>query len=277
MASSNLTWSPLQHANFLNNSDPAKGISLVIPRVFNNIGWRRIKKHIIEANLGFVERIDVVPVAEGKYKRAFVHFAPGKWNMRDSTARDALKALQAGESIKLEYESPWYWLVGISGAARPDEAPKSFKNLVGTRAEVMHGTAYKTGYGKVKSDGGNSLTKTNLKYNKNGRIVSREHKTKVVIETGSSGESKQNNTEKLKRANAAVNRLKRANAAENRLKRANAAEKRLKRVNAAEKRLNKTTKKGGRRKKRKTRRKKKSKKKCRKKRKKSRKTKSNKR
>lgn len=117
-------YSATQQANFTKNSDPQQGISLCIPRVFNNIGWRRIKKHIIEANLGYVERIDVVPVAEGKYKRAFVHFAPGKWNMRDATARNALKALQEGNKIKLEYESPWYWLVGISGAARPAEAPK---------------------------------------------------------------------------------------------------------------------------------------------------------
>ena len=117
-------YSATQQANFAKNSDPQQGISLCIPRVFNGIGWRRIKHHIIEANLGFVERIDVVQVAEGKYKRAFVHFAPGKWNMRDSTARDALKALQSGAKIKLEYESPWYWLVGISGAARPAEAPK---------------------------------------------------------------------------------------------------------------------------------------------------------
>ena len=117
-------YSATQQANFAKNSDPQQGISLCIPRVFNSIGWRRIKHHIIEANLGFVERIDVVQVAEGKYKRAFVHFAPGKWNMRDSTARDALKALQSGAKIKLEYESPWYWLVGISGAARPAEAPK---------------------------------------------------------------------------------------------------------------------------------------------------------
>ena len=51
-------------------------------------------------------------------------FAAGKWNMRDATARAALKALQEGKKIKLEYESPWYWLVGISGAARPAEAPK---------------------------------------------------------------------------------------------------------------------------------------------------------
>tara|TARA_B110000444_G_scaffold59641_1_gene55549 strand:- start:836 stop:1558 length:723 start_codon:yes stop_codon:yes gene_type:complete len=117
-------YSATQQANFAKNSDPQQGISLCIPRVFNNIGWRRIKQHIIEAGLGFVERVDVVPVAEGKYKRAFVHFAAGKWNMRDATARAALKALQDGQKIKLEYEAPWYWLVGISGAARPDEAPK---------------------------------------------------------------------------------------------------------------------------------------------------------
>ena len=121
---SSTTYSAQQQANFAKNSDPAQGVSLCIPRVFNNIGWRRIKQHIIEANLGFVERVDVVPVAGGKYKRAFVHFAAGRWNMRDATARAALKALQEGKKIKLEYESPWYWLVSISGAARPAEAPK---------------------------------------------------------------------------------------------------------------------------------------------------------
>jgi hypothetical protein len=41
---------------------------------------------------------------------------------------------------------------------------KSFKKLIGTRAEVMHGTAYKTA-GK--------LTKDKLIYSKSGRIVSR--------------------------------------------------------------------------------------------------------
>jgi len=118
------TFSATQQANFAKNSDPAQGVSLCIPRVFNNISWKRIKGHIIDANLGFVERVDVVPVAGKNYKRAFVHFSPGKWNMRDDTARQALKALQDGNKIKLTYEDPWYWLVGISGAARPAEAPK---------------------------------------------------------------------------------------------------------------------------------------------------------
>ena len=117
-------FSTTQHANFLKNSDPKQGISLCIPRVFNNIGWRRIKQHMIEANLGFVERVDVIPVAGGAYKRAFVHFAAGKWNMRDETARETLSALQDGKRIKLVYDEPWYWLCGISGAERPAEAPK---------------------------------------------------------------------------------------------------------------------------------------------------------
>mgnify|MGYP003639930532 CR=1 FL=1 len=117
-------YSDKQQANFAKNSDPSQGISLCIPRVFNNIGWRRIKQHMIEAKLGFVERVDVIPVSGGAYKRAFVHFAAGKWNMRDETARTMLTALQEGRKIKLEYEEPWYWLVGISGAERPAEAPK---------------------------------------------------------------------------------------------------------------------------------------------------------
>lgn len=127
------TFSAQQQANFAKNSDPFQGVSLCIPRVFANIGWRRIKQHMIEANLGFVERVDVIPVYKfGKvaYKRAFVHFGAGKWNMRDETARQALKVLQEGKKIKLEYESPWYWLVGISGAERPDEAPKPRERTV---------------------------------------------------------------------------------------------------------------------------------------------------
>ena len=121
---SSRTFSATQQANFAKNSDPAQGVSLCIPRVFNNISWKRIKGHIIDANLGFVERVDVVPVAGKNFKRAFVHFAAGKWNMRDATARQALKALQDGNKIKLTYEDPWFWLVGISGAVRPAEAPK---------------------------------------------------------------------------------------------------------------------------------------------------------
>ena len=137
------TFSSQQQANFAENSDnEGHGISICLPRVFKNIGYRRVFRHMREANLGFVERVDVVPVY-GKdgtiaYKRAFVHFAKGRWNMRDHTARAALEALKSGKRIKIEYDTPWFWLAGISGAKRPDEAPKPYERKV--NIEVVQST-----------------------------------------------------------------------------------------------------------------------------------------
>jgi len=53
------------------------------------------------------------------------------------------------------------------------KAGRTYKNLVGTRAEVWHKTAFKTGYGKTRSEGGTALTRVNLVKNKHGRIVSK--------------------------------------------------------------------------------------------------------
>ena len=64
------------------------------------------------------------------------------------------------------------------------KAGRTYKNLVGTRAEVMHGTAFKTSYGKTKSEGGDALTRVNLKYNKQGRIVSVESLGDIEITNG---------------------------------------------------------------------------------------------
>lgn len=104
------------------NSDPNKGVSICIPRVFNNIGWRRIKQVFIDLRWGFIDRVDVIPF--GKFKRAYVHFAPGKWNMRDRNARTALTSLQNGDEVKVLYDEPWFWKIGISSSVKPDEAPK---------------------------------------------------------------------------------------------------------------------------------------------------------
>ena len=48
---------------------------------------------------------------------------------------------------------------------------KKYDMLVGSRAQVWHGTAYKTSYDRPKPKG-DALTKANLKMNKHGRIVS---------------------------------------------------------------------------------------------------------
>ena len=104
------------------NSDPKQGVSICIPRVFNNINWKRIKELFITMNWGFVERVDLIPC--GSHKRAYVHYAPGKWNMRDRQARNALTALQNGEEVKVVYDEPWFWKLSISNSKKPDEAPK---------------------------------------------------------------------------------------------------------------------------------------------------------
>lgn len=113
------------------NSDPKNGISLCIPRVFNNIGWKRVKRHMIEANLGFVEAVHLIP--RGQFKRAYVHFRANSWNMRDPVARQALTALQNGQKIRIEYDAPWYWEVSISRSERRAEAPKPKERKVQIR------------------------------------------------------------------------------------------------------------------------------------------------
>jgi hypothetical protein len=111
-----------QTVNFQNNSDPNHGVSIVIPRMFNNLNWRRVKQLFVQANFGFVERVDVV--AKGDHKTAYVHFAPGKWNMRSHEARHFLTKLQNGEEVQLVYDDPWYWKIRISNSVRPSEGPK---------------------------------------------------------------------------------------------------------------------------------------------------------
>ena len=109
---------------FEDNSDPAKGIILVIPRVFPNVRWQRIQQVFIDLNWGFIERIDTIPIQGGKSKRAFIHFAPGRWNTRNPEVMEVLDALRNGHQFKVFYDDPWYWKVSISRARRLEEAPK---------------------------------------------------------------------------------------------------------------------------------------------------------
>ena len=99
------------------SGDPSKGVSICIPRVFNNISWYRIKQAFIALNWGFIERVDVIP--SGGTKRAFVHFAPGRF-----TATKILEALINGEQIKIIYEDPWFWQISLSRSAKPESAPE---------------------------------------------------------------------------------------------------------------------------------------------------------
>lgn len=104
------------------NSEPESGVSLCIARVFNNISWKRIKDVFISLNWGRVDRVDVIHM--GTYKRAYVHFLPGRWNVRNHEAVSALEAMQKGEEVKVLYDDPWFWKIGISRSQKPSEAPR---------------------------------------------------------------------------------------------------------------------------------------------------------
>jgi len=107
-----------KNEHFDKNSQVENGISLCIPRMFNNIGHRRVKGVFIKQNWGYVERVDVIHY--GDHKKAFVHFRPGSWNWNVRNSQ-VLDQLQRGEQIHLRYENgkPWFWHVGISYVERP--------------------------------------------------------------------------------------------------------------------------------------------------------------
>lgn len=109
-------------SNTIANCNPETGVSLCIPRVFNNIGWRRIKQTMISCGWGYVDRVDVIPC--GTHKRAFVHFAPGKWNTRSGEAMAVLEAFRNGQQVQVVYDEPWFWKISASGSKKPAEGPK---------------------------------------------------------------------------------------------------------------------------------------------------------
>ncbi len=107
-----------KNEHFKTNSIDTNGISICIPRMFNNIGFRRVKGVFIKQNWGFVDRVDVIHY--GDHKKAFVHFRPNSWNWTKRN-QQILEQLQNGEQIHLRYESgkPWFWHIGISYTEKP--------------------------------------------------------------------------------------------------------------------------------------------------------------
>ena len=146
-----------KNEHFITNSNDANGISLCIPRMFNNIGFRRVKGVFIKQNWGFVERVDVIHY--GDHKKAFVHFRPNSWNWTKRN-QQILEQLQRGEQIHLRYESgkPWFWHVGISYTEKPKKEdvnyfPSGVMNL------------------KKTTQGDELLKKKRVEFNSNGQYL----------------------------------------------------------------------------------------------------------
>ena len=98
---------------------PSSVPSLCIPRVFSNIGERRIYQIFDDLRLGDISRIDIVRAnnAKGdKCNRVFIHFSRWYNNRNADTARERLLN---GNDIKVIYDEPWYWKVAAYREAPP--------------------------------------------------------------------------------------------------------------------------------------------------------------
>lgn len=88
--------------------------SLCIPRVFNNIDEKRIRRVFDGLQLGKIQRIDIIQRNNEngeKFKRVFVHF--DKWNWNED-AQAVRRKLISGKEIKIVYDNPWFWKVSAN-------------------------------------------------------------------------------------------------------------------------------------------------------------------
>jgi hypothetical protein len=96
--------------------------SICIPRVFKNIGEKRVRAIMYSLKFGFVERVDMVAKTNQKgdeFWRVFVHFS--SWNERNDSAMQVQAKLDSGDQVKIVYDSPWYWMISKSKTQRPEQ------------------------------------------------------------------------------------------------------------------------------------------------------------
>ena len=110
---------------FIQDTD---NMTLCIPRVFSNIGEKRIRSVFYALKLGHIGRIDIVSkISERgeKFNRVFIHFE--RW-FDTTNALSALKLLSEGKDIKVIYDEPWFWKVSTyrKPLARPPVVNNQF-------------------------------------------------------------------------------------------------------------------------------------------------------
>jgi len=86
--------------------------SVFIPRVFANIGEKRIANVFYQKDIGEVSKVDLVRRTNEKgekYNMAFVHF---EYLFQTTSAKNFREDVENPEvKAKLVYEDPWFWLV----------------------------------------------------------------------------------------------------------------------------------------------------------------------
>ena len=98
-------------SNTMNLSTIPKNVPvLCIPRVFSNIGEKRIYHILLQLNIGEITRIDLVKRTGNKgenYNQVYIHIL---WNNEENSIT-ARQRLLNGQEIKIIYDDPWFWKV----------------------------------------------------------------------------------------------------------------------------------------------------------------------
>jgi hypothetical protein len=116
--------------------------TLCIPRVFINIGEKRIRSVFYALKLGHIGRIDIVSKTSEKgerFNRVFIHF--DRW-FDTENALSALKLLNAGKDIKVIYDDPWFWKVSAYKPTRRAPHVKQVHNTAVSISDKIDDTTY---------------------------------------------------------------------------------------------------------------------------------------
>lgn len=107
---------------YLKAGEPSPEFTMCIPRVFSNITEKRIRtifKKLRFPNINKVRLLTCTGINKrtgepDDYNRAFIHFDSLSCPETLFSVRMKLRAILAGETIKIMYEEPWYWKASIS-------------------------------------------------------------------------------------------------------------------------------------------------------------------
>jgi len=87
-------------------------MSIFVPRVFANFSDERIVDVFEHLDMGIVSHIDRIAKTDRdgkKYHSIYIHFE--SWNYANSAVLSLHEKLNAGESVRIVYDDPWYWTV----------------------------------------------------------------------------------------------------------------------------------------------------------------------
>jgi hypothetical protein len=83
-------------------------ISMCIPRIDASIERSYISNIFSKLNIGYIERINEIPLRnDNTHKRVIIKI---QWNQTPISERIQTR-LKADESVKIVYDTPWYWKI----------------------------------------------------------------------------------------------------------------------------------------------------------------------